>query len=155
MRAQGGLTPSRAIIASATEAGQARRIGVSNYLRGLVRGTLMAKGLEGADILVLPFGSVPLMTFLPDGDNDLAVCLPAGLPSRPYIDKVIEALEEEQGKVVPGLFPVQDVTVVNAEVQVRAPAPVRPVPSRRDVARSLTPAPATPATRWSSAWWTG
>ena len=78
----------------------------------------MAKGLEGADILVLPFGSVPLMTFLPDGDNDLAVCLPAGLPSRPYIDKIVETLEEEQGKVVPGLFPVQDVVVVNAEVQV-------------------------------------
>jgi len=69
---------------------------------------------------VLPFGSVPLRTCLPDGDNDLAVFVPpgGGASSRDWADRIASALRAAAAGPGPLAGLVREVHVVSAEVPV-------------------------------------
>lgn len=62
------------------------------------------------------FGSVPLKTYLPDGDIDLALFQKTGPSIRNnWYKRLADILEAEQRR--PGPFAVRDVQVINAEVR--------------------------------------
>ncbi|KAK1311782.1 hypothetical protein QJS10_CPA07g01283 [Acorus calamus] len=88
-----------------TKVSELRRRDVIDYVQRLLRGYL---GCE-----VFPFGSVPLKTYLPDGDIDLtAVCVP-GFEESLAIDvrSVLEAEERNKDSE----FEVKDVQFIHAE----------------------------------------
>ena len=61
------------------------------------------------------FGSVPLKTYLPDGDIDLALFQKSGPSIRnSWYKRLADVLEAEQRR--PGPCIVRDVQVINAEV---------------------------------------
>ncbi|KAJ4834411.1 hypothetical protein Tsubulata_007355 [Turnera subulata] len=87
-----------------------RRKNVITYMQRLIKSSL---GLE-----VFPYGSVPLMTYLPDGDIDLTV-----ISSRPSIEdnmslvsKVHDLLKREEDNV-DAPYNVKDVHCIDAEVK--------------------------------------
>lgn len=62
------------------------------------------------------FGSVPLKTYLPDGDIDLSVFQSKGNPLRDiWTTKLCSVLEDEQQDPY-AAFKVRDVQVIHAEV---------------------------------------
>ena len=63
------------------------------------------------------FGSVPLKTYLPDGDLDIAVFTLECSNSAEWATMVRNAFQEEQ-KWPTGPFKVQDIFVINAEVKI-------------------------------------
>ena len=68
-----------------------------------------------AQVHAFIFGSVPLKTYLPDGDIDLSLFLKSGPPIRDsWAQTLASYLEQEQAR--PGSCRVKDVQVVNAEV---------------------------------------
>ncbi|KAK1264483.1 hypothetical protein QJS04_geneDACA017034 [Acorus gramineus] len=90
-----------------TKVSELRRRDVIDYVQRLLRGYL---GCE-----VFPFGSVPLKTYLPDGDIDLtALCAP-GFEESLAIDvrSVLEAEERNKDSE----FEVKDVQFIHAEVK--------------------------------------
>ncbi|KAK1286619.1 hypothetical protein QJS10_CPB20g00131 [Acorus calamus] len=92
-----------------TKVSELRRRDVIDYVQRLLRGYL---GCE-----VFPFGSVPLKTYLPDGDIDLtALCAP-GFEESLAIDvrSVLEAEERNKDSE----FEVKDVQFIHAEVLYR------------------------------------
>ncbi len=63
------------------------------------------------------FGSVPLKTYLPDGDIDLAVFQEKGPKLREsWTTDLKNHLESESGKAAPQ-YRIKDVQVINAEVR--------------------------------------
>ncbi|KAK1271818.1 hypothetical protein QJS04_geneDACA005863 [Acorus gramineus] len=90
-----------------TKVSEQRRRDVIDYVQRLIRGYL------GSD--VFPFGSVPLKTYLPDGDIDLTAVCNSGFEESLAIDvrSVLEA--EEQNK--DSEFEVKDVQYIHAEVK--------------------------------------
>ena len=100
----------------------ARREAAAAYLKGAL------SELAGGALQVLPFGSVPLRTYLPDGDNDLAVFVPpgGGASNRDWADCIAAALREAaaaaaEAAAAGGPSPwldIQEVHVVSAEVPV-------------------------------------
>lgn len=62
----------------------------------------------------MPFGSVPLRTYLPDGDIDLSIFCPDPLKDG-WAPKLHARLEEEQ-RNAHAPFKIGDVQVINAEV---------------------------------------
>ncbi|XP_008798573.2 uncharacterized protein LOC103713424 isoform X2 [Phoenix dactylifera] len=87
-----------------TVVSEQRRRAVVEYVQKLIRGYLA--------IEIFPFGSVPLKTYLPDGDIDLTA---AGIPEDALASEVHSVLEvEEQNKDAE--FEVKDVQYIHAEV---------------------------------------
>ncbi|XP_010922725.1 uncharacterized protein [Elaeis guineensis] len=87
-----------------TVVSEQRRRDVVVYVQKLIRGYM---GTE-----IFPFGSVPLKTYLPDGDIDLTA---VGMPEDALANKVRSVLEvEEQSKDAE--FEVKDVQYIHAEV---------------------------------------
>ncbi len=63
------------------------------------------------------FGSVPLKTYLPDGDIDLAVFQGKGPRLRDVWTTELSALLEAEGRNALNLHRVKDVQIINAEVR--------------------------------------
>ncbi|XP_068668933.1 uncharacterized protein [Aristolochia californica] len=84
-----------------------RRKDVVEYIQRLIRGWV---GCE-----VFPFGSVPLKTYLPDGDIDLTTvsCLNVEEALANEVRAVLEGEEQNRG----GEFEVKDVQYIHAEVK--------------------------------------
>ncbi len=93
------------------------------------------------------FGSVPLKTYLPDGDIDMAVFQLRGASVRDTWTTRLSAVLEAEARLTRPAFRVKDVQVIHAEVRpAGAPAPPRPAAapaSRR--AGSATSARSDPA----------
>ena len=62
------------------------------------------------------FGSVPLKTYLPDGDIDLAVFQGKGPKLRDNWNAELSAFLETEGRNTFTQFRVKDVQIINAEV---------------------------------------
>lgn len=76
------------------------------------------------------FGSVPLKTYLPDGDIDLSVFQFKGNSLRDsWTSKLCSVLEHEQRDPYAS-FRVKDVQVIHAEVRQRQPGHPAPVANR-------------------------
>ncbi|KAF3778655.1 hypothetical protein EJ110_NYTH42653 [Nymphaea thermarum] len=91
-----------------TAVSEMRRKAVVDYMQGLLRGCLGAE--------VFPFGSVPLKTYLPDGDIDLSAFSPFHNVEDALANDVRIVLEgEEQNKA--SEFEVRDVQYIHAEVK--------------------------------------
>nr|GMC81837.1 uncharacterized protein LOC109159045 [Ipomoea batatas] len=84
-----------------------RRRAVIDYVQRLIKGTL---GLE-----VFPYGSVPLKTYLPDGDIDLTAF---GCPmvEDALVNDMVSVLEGEDQNMA-AEFTVKDVQLIRAEVK--------------------------------------
>lgn len=63
------------------------------------------------------FGSVPLKTYLPDGDIDLAVFQGKGPKLRDTWNAELSAFLETEGRNAFTQFRVKDVQIINAEVR--------------------------------------
>jgi hypothetical protein len=73
------------------------------------------------------FGSVPLKTYLPDGDIDMAVFQLRGASVRDTWTTRLSAVLEAEARLARPAFRVKDVQVIHAEVRpAGAPAPPRP-----------------------------
>ncbi|KAG8093499.1 hypothetical protein GUJ93_ZPchr0012g22049 [Zizania palustris] len=83
-----------------------RRAAVIAYVHGLIRCTV---GCE-----VFPFGSVPLKTYLPDGDIDLTAF---GYSSDEILAKEVQAVLESEERRKDAEFEVKDVQYIHAEVK--------------------------------------
>ncbi|KAL2509798.1 PAP/OAS1 substrate-binding domain superfamily [Forsythia ovata] len=83
-----------------TAVSEQRRREVIDYVRGLIGNSLGAE--------VFPYGSVPLKTYLPDGDIDLSAF---GRENLDDLTHVVEGEEENRA----ARFVVKDVQVINAE----------------------------------------
>ncbi|KAA8517667.1 hypothetical protein F0562_015141 [Nyssa sinensis] len=89
-----------------TDVSEERRKEVIDYVQRLIRGCL---GCE-----VFPFGSVPLKTYLPDGDIDLTAF--GGASVEDALANVVSVLErEDQNRAAE--FIVKDVQLIRAEVK--------------------------------------
>lgn len=86
-----------------TAMSEQRRKEVIDYVRRLIGNSL---GVE-----VFPYGSVPLKTYLPDGDIDLSAF---GRENLEDLKHVVEGEEENKA----GRFVVKDIQVINAEVKI-------------------------------------
>ncbi|XP_051186110.1 uncharacterized protein [Lolium perenne] len=86
---------------------EARRAAVVDYIQRLVRCSV---GCE-----VFPFGSVPLKTYLPDGDIDLAA-FGSACSDESLANEVRAVLESEERRK-DAEFEVKDVQYINAEVK--------------------------------------
>ncbi|PSS34759.1 hypothetical protein CEY00_Acc01867 [Actinidia chinensis var. chinensis] len=84
-----------------------RRRGVIDYVRRLIKGRL---GCE-----VFPFGSVPLKTYLPDGDIDLTAFGGASVEDA-LMNDVVSVLEAEDNNRA-AEFIIKDVQLIRAEVK--------------------------------------
>ncbi|XP_059644740.1 uncharacterized protein LOC132286427 isoform X2 [Cornus florida] len=83
-----------------------RRRGVIDYVQRLIRNYLRCE--------VFPFGSVPLKTYLPDGDIDLTAFGGANVEDA-LVDSVVSVLEgEDQNRAAE--FIVKDIQLIRAEV---------------------------------------
>ncbi|KAF8397025.1 hypothetical protein HHK36_018663 [Tetracentron sinense] len=83
-----------------------RRKEVIDYVQRLIRGYV---GSE-----VFPFGSVPLKTYLPDGDIDLTALISPDVEDALASD--VRAILEREEKNKSGEFEVKDVQYIHAEV---------------------------------------
>ncbi|CAH9089029.1 unnamed protein product [Cuscuta epithymum] len=90
-----------------TAVSEERRRAVIDYVQRLVRGSL---GCE-----VFPYGSVPLRTYLPDGDIDLTAF--GGPMMEDALANDLVSLLEEEGKNKSAEFIVKDVQLIRAEVK--------------------------------------
>uniref|UniRef100_A0ACD5Y4J1 Uncharacterized protein n=1 Tax=Avena sativa TaxID=4498 RepID=A0ACD5Y4J1_AVESA len=90
-----------------TALSEARRAAVVDYIQRLVRCSV---GCE-----VFPFGSVPLKTYLPDGDIDLAAFGSAW--SDESVANEVRAILESEERRKDAEFEVKDVQYINAEVK--------------------------------------
>ncbi|XP_065880992.1 uncharacterized protein [Euphorbia lathyris] len=84
-----------------------RRKEVTEYVKGLIRSSL---GCE-----VFPYGSVPLKTYLPDGDIDLTAISSPPVEDALFSDVHAVLRREEQNREA--LFEVKDVHFIDAEVK--------------------------------------
>jgi len=97
------------------EASHRHRRQIYEYIRGLIQ-TAFPK----AGAVSFMYGSVPLRTYLPDGDLDVGACMPT-----PHVDEWFKRLEEllkrESGKrrdsSAGDIYAVQTVVLVNAEIK--------------------------------------
>lgn len=111
-RGQGWATAEKAtrnIISQVqpTAVSEDRRIKVIDYVQRLIRACL---GCE-----VLPYGSVPLKTYLPDGDIDLTA-FGGAIVEDALVNDMVSILEgEDQNSAAE--FVVKDVQLINAEVK--------------------------------------
>ncbi|KAL6896619.1 hypothetical protein ACP4OV_007191 [Aristida adscensionis] len=103
-----------------TDEAERRRQDVIDFLKQLIGSSL---GYEGemstafqAIKQVFPFGSVPLKTYLPDGDVDITVLANTWLHSTLLTDDVRAVLEEE-AQNYNAEFEVKGITFINAEVK--------------------------------------
>uniref|UniRef100_A0A0D9XW75 Uncharacterized protein n=1 Tax=Leersia perrieri TaxID=77586 RepID=A0A0D9XW75_9ORYZ len=83
-----------------------RRAAVITYVQGLIRCTVGCQ--------VFPFGSVPLKTYLPDGDIDLTAF---GHPNDEILAKQVQAVLESEEARKDAEFEVKDVQYIHAEVK--------------------------------------
>ncbi|CAA3018248.1 Hypothetical predicted protein [Olea europaea subsp. europaea] len=83
-----------------TSVSEQRRRDIIDYVQRLIGNSL---GVE-----VIPYGSVPLKTYLPDGDIDLSAF---GRENIEDLKHVVEGEEENRA----GRFVIKDVQVINAE----------------------------------------
>ncbi|KAF0916576.1 hypothetical protein E2562_007651 [Oryza meyeriana var. granulata] len=83
-----------------------RRAAVIAYVQGLLRCTVGCQ--------VFPFGSVPLKTYLPDGDIDLTAF---GHSSDEILAKQVQAVLESEEARKDAAFEVKDVQYIHAEVK--------------------------------------
>ncbi|KAL5204372.1 hypothetical protein ABZP36_009243 [Zizania latifolia] len=83
-----------------------RRAAVIAYVQGLIRCTVGGE--------VFPFGSVPLKTYLPDGDIDLTAF---GYSSDEILAKEVQAVLESEERRKDAEFEVKDVQYIHAEVK--------------------------------------
>ena len=99
-----------------TEETISKRTRIVSFLSALIVDTFPAE----CAIKVIPFGSVPLRAYLPDGDIDIGIfCCGAQLqPSWLYVLQAALKLAEKQWDLVRGNFRVHGVNVVEAEVRV-------------------------------------
>ncbi|XP_023745471.1 uncharacterized protein LOC111893647 isoform X1 [Lactuca sativa] len=84
---------------------EGKRDAVINYLQRLLK--------ENLDCEVFAYGSVPLKTYLPDGDIDLSA---VGVNTHDLINEIASLLDRE-GKNNSAEFVVKDVQVIGAEVK--------------------------------------
>ncbi|XP_051130377.1 uncharacterized protein LOC127250934 [Andrographis paniculata] len=90
-----------------TSVSEGRRIEVVDYIQRLIR--------NGLSVEVFPFGSVPLKTYLPDGDIDLTAFGGANVEDALADD--IKYLLEQEEKNMASDFVVKDVQLIRAEVK--------------------------------------
>ncbi|XP_004302534.1 PREDICTED: uncharacterized protein LOC101304393 [Fragaria vesca subsp. vesca] len=90
-----------------TDVSERRRRAVIDYVQRLIRGFL---GCE-----VFPFGSVPLKTYLPDGDIDLTAF--GGLNIDEVLANDVCAVLEREDQNMAAEFMVKDVQLIRAEVK--------------------------------------
>uniref|UniRef100_A0ACD5YII6 Uncharacterized protein n=1 Tax=Avena sativa TaxID=4498 RepID=A0ACD5YII6_AVESA len=90
-----------------TALSEARRAAIVDYIQRLVRCSV---GCE-----VFPFGSVPLKTYLPDGDIDLAAF--GSACSDESVANEVRAILESEEQRKDAEFEVKDVQYINAEVK--------------------------------------
>ena len=83
------------------------------------------------------FGSVPLKTYLPDGDIDLAVFQGKGPKLRDTWNAELSAFLETEGRNTFTQFRVKDVQIINAEVNGWTGSPLRAGPLLCPVAEML------------------
>jgi hypothetical protein len=68
------------------------------------------------------FGSVPLRTYLPDGDIDISVFTASGSSLKDtWAHTLVRALEREQAKLA-ALFRLRDAQIIDAEARTPPPA---------------------------------
>ena len=93
-----------------------KRIRIVSYLSSLIVETFPAE----CAIRVIPFGSVPLRAYLPDGDIDIGIfCCGAQLqPSWLYVLQAALKHAGEKWGLVRGNFRIHGVNIVEAEVRV-------------------------------------
>ncbi|XP_021297204.1 uncharacterized protein LOC110426322 [Herrania umbratica] len=84
-----------------------RRKSIIGYFQRLIKGYY---GIE-----VLPFGSVPLKTFLPDGDIDLTALSHRKVEQKELARDICSILQNDQQD---SEFPVQDVQYISAQVKI-------------------------------------
>ncbi|CAK9326891.1 unnamed protein product [Citrullus colocynthis] len=85
-----------------------KRQEIIDYVRGLIRTRI---GCE-----VFPYGSVPLKTYLPDGDIDLTAICCANIESA-VVSEVYAVLKEQEKINGASQFEVKDVHCIDAEVK--------------------------------------
>ncbi|XP_073144911.1 uncharacterized protein [Henckelia pumila] len=91
-----------------TAASEERRRKITDYIQRFIRNRLGAE--------VFPYGSVPLKTYLPDGDIDLTAF--GGANSEDKLADEIRVALEEEAKNKAAEFVVKDVQLIHAEVKV-------------------------------------
>ncbi|XP_073016167.1 uncharacterized protein [Primulina eburnea] len=91
-----------------TAASEERRGKITGYVQRLIRNRLGAE--------VFPYGSVPLKTYLPDGDIDLTAF--GGANSEDKLADEIKFALEEEAKNKEAEFVVKDVQLIHAEVKI-------------------------------------
>ncbi|XP_050383505.1 uncharacterized protein LOC126800227 [Argentina anserina] len=90
-----------------TDVSERRRRDVIDYVQRLIRGYLRCE--------VFPFGSVPLKTYLPDGDIDLTAF--GGLNVEEALANDVCAVLEREDQNMAAEFVVKDVQLIRAEVK--------------------------------------
>ncbi|XP_075502388.1 uncharacterized protein LOC142540263 [Primulina tabacum] len=91
-----------------TAASEERRRQITDYVQRFIRNRLGAE--------VFPYGSVPLKTYLPDGDIDLTAF--GGANSEDKLANEIKFSLEEETKNKAAEFVVKDVQLIHAEVKI-------------------------------------
>ncbi|KAL8526491.1 hypothetical protein ACS0TY_015624 [Phlomoides rotata] len=91
-----------------TSVSEERRMAVIQYIQNLIKDCLGAE--------VFPYGSVPLKTYLPDGDIDLTV-FSETCPEDILADDMKAILDEEERNTA-AEFVVKDVQLIHAEVKI-------------------------------------
>ncbi|XP_075513171.1 uncharacterized protein LOC142548625 isoform X2 [Primulina tabacum] len=91
-----------------TAASEERRGKITGYVQRFIRNRLGAE--------VFPYGSVPLKTYLPDGDIDLTAF--GGANSEDKLADEIKFALEEEAKNTEAEFVVKDVQLIHAEVKI-------------------------------------
>ncbi|XP_024360835.1 uncharacterized protein [Physcomitrium patens] len=94
------------------EASEQRRQDVIDYVRGLVKGCIY-----GQVHVLSTFGSVPLKTYLPDGDIDLSAFTPSPDVKRTWIQDTYNALQKAKDNPN-SEFRVKEVQLIHAEVKI-------------------------------------
>lgn len=90
-----------------------RRSAITAYMQSVVSKCFSD---SSAPVHLLQFGSVPLMTFLPDGDIDLSIMSADSSIKEDWAKRLAEYLEEEQTRP-DAAFRVMNVQIINAEVR--------------------------------------
>jgi hypothetical protein len=137
--------PVRAIGAELGRGGLTRRHVTDLSAQGPFPPLTPAPAPERPQVNARMFGSVPLRTYLPDGDIDMSIFTEHGSLKDTWASKLQQRLEEEQ-KNPDALFRVSDVQVINAEVRMsmeksKGPPPNRPSCSAKDILVSSPPPP--------------
>eukprot|EP00004_Rigifila_ramosa_P017213 TRINITY_DN4164_c0_g1_i1.p1 TRINITY_DN4164_c0_g1~~TRINITY_DN4164_c0_g1_i1.p1 ORF type:complete len:1108 (-),score=148.62 TRINITY_DN4164_c0_g1_i1:35-3028(-) len=88
------------------------RAGVLEFIEGLIRDALAAD--DTAE--VMPYGSLPLKTYLPDGDVDLEVFV-SGRTATTWLSDVKATLERVAANPV-GRYKLHNINFINAEIKI-------------------------------------